>query len=196
MGLTAGVSPNLDLIGETPIATGRGILVDSSFRTSVDQVYAAGDCAEIVMGDDRRHLVQQVWYTGRRQGSIAGEVIAGEESRYDPGVWFNSAKFLDLEYQTYGQVGLRVPGEASLYWQDPTERQALRIVHVEGRLIGLNFMGLRFFHGTAEHWIAQGVSVDEVLDCLDEGQFETEFAPRGLEEARRALRAQWRERAA
>ena len=155
-------------------------------------IYAAGDCAEILAEDGGRNLLQQVWYSGKRQGMVAGEVISGEDRSYDPGIWYNSAKFLDLEYQTYGQVGFSVPGEASLYWQHPTERQAVRLVHVDGRIIGLNFMGLRFFHGVAESWIADGKSVDEVLDGLHEGNFQPEFAPGRDAMAADSLRMQWK----
>ena len=38
-----------------------------------------------------------------------------------PGVWFNSAKFFDIEYQTYGWVWAQ-PKEnegAVLYWEHP-----------------------------------------------------------------------------
>jgi NADPH-dependent 2,4-dienoyl-CoA reductase/sulfur reductase-like enzyme len=192
VGLTAGISPNLDLVAESPIDTGRGILVDRSFRTNTENVYAAGDCAEILAEDGGRNLLQQVWYSGKRQGTTAGEVIAGEDRSYDPGIWYNSAKFLELEYQTYGQVGFRVPGEESLYWQHPTERQAVRLVHVDGRIIGLNFMGLRFFHGVAEGFIAGGASVDEVLAGLHEGNFQPEFAPGRDAMAADSLRMQWK----
>ena len=41
VGLTAGVSPNIDLIKPTNIAHERGILVDNSFRSSVKNVFAA-----------------------------------------------------------------------------------------------------------------------------------------------------------
>src|SRR6056297_453247 len=101
VGLTAGVSPNLDLVRDTGIATGRGIIVDPSLRTNVENVFAAGDCAEIDDGTEGRNLIQQVWYTGKAQGEVVGDVIAGRERRYEPATWYNSAKFLDLEYQVY-----------------------------------------------------------------------------------------------
>jgi len=119
VGLTAGVSPNTDLVKESDIDTGRGILVDWSFRTNVPDVFAAGDCAELITEGDQRNVIQQVWYTGKMQGKVAGEVMAGEESTYDPGIWYNSAKFFDLEYQTYGKVSnAQLKGENNLFWED------------------------------------------------------------------------------
>ena len=119
VGLTAGVSPNLDVLEGSAIETGRGVLVDEGLRTSVPDVYAAGDCAEIRRAG-QKSLLQQVWYTGKRQGELVARVMAqgaGAAPAYEPGIWFNSAKFFDLEYQTYGRVNFRVPGEESLYWE-------------------------------------------------------------------------------
>lgn len=178
VGLTAGVSPNTDLVQDTPIETGRGILVDWSLRTRSEDVFAAGDCAELVVEGDARNVIQQVWYTGKMQGEVAGDVIAGDERTYDPGTWYNSAKFFDLEYHTYGQVNFDVPGEQNLYWEDPSGLKACRIVHVDGTVIGFNTMGIRFEHPVCRRWIEEKRSVAYVLDHLSEANFDPEFFAR------------------
>ena len=92
VGLTAGVSPSVSVCAGTAIETGRGVLVDRQLRTRAPDVWAAGDCAEIVTPEGERNLVQAVWYTGRFQGEIAGANLCGEGLEYHPGIWFNSAK--------------------------------------------------------------------------------------------------------
>lgn len=196
VGLTAGVRPNVDLVRGSAIAVERGILVDDALRTNVPDVFAAGDCAEIVrpaVEGNERNLIQQVWYTGRAQGRVAGAVIAGEETRYEPGIWFNSAKFFDLEYQTYGRVGLDVPGEASLYWEHPNGRHALRLVHVDGRIIGVNTMGLRHRHEVCERWIADQRPIAGVIDRLGDAHFDPELGRRFEPAIRAAFAAALRE---
>ena len=37
-------------------------------------------------------------------GETLAQTICGNRIQYNPGHWFNSAKFLDIEYQTYGWV--------------------------------------------------------------------------------------------
>lgn len=177
VGLTTGVAPNLDVVRDTPIRCRRGVLVDAMLRTSVPDVLAAGDCAELERAGEPS-LVQQVWYTGKQQGELAGDVLAGLERRYEPGIWFNSAKFFDLEYQTYGRVNLDVPGERSLYWERADGRAALRIVHVAGRVIGFNLMGMRWRHALAERWIAEGATLTQVLPRLGEANFDPELFKR------------------
>lgn len=174
VGLTAGVSPNLALTGTAEVETGRGILVDRGFKTSVENIYSAGDCAEIVTGEER-NLFQQVWYTGKAQGKAAGEAICGVETLYTPAPWYNSAKFLDLEYQTYGRVNMNVEGENNLYWERPDGLAAVRVVHTDDRVIGINVMGMRYRHEVCERWIEDGRTLNHVLDNLSEANFDPEF---------------------
>ncbi|MFT5286611.1 MAG: NADPH-dependent 2,4-dienoyl-CoA reductase/sulfur reductase-like enzyme [Planctomycetota bacterium] len=189
VGLTAGVSPNIAVTAGSNIETGRGILVNSQLQTSAKDVYAAGDCAEIRAEGEERNTIQQVWYTGKMQGEFAARSMAGEKvGKYDAGIWFNSAKFLDLEYHTYGLVHRKVPGEQNLYWEHPNGKHALRIVHTDAGVIGLNTMGLRWRHEVCERWLRDQVSVEHVLDRLEEAYFEPELYKRHESEIRRALR--------
>ena len=129
VGLTAGVRPRVDVAQQGGVPVGRGILVDEQLQTQVDGVYAVGDCAEIVF-DSGEHAIQQVWYTGRAQGEVVAANVLGASLRYHRGIWFNSAKFFDLEYQVYGTVPSRVGGDLEhLYWEDPDARRAMRVVH-------------------------------------------------------------------
>ncbi|MBZ0266541.1 FAD-dependent oxidoreductase [bacterium] len=189
VGLTAGVSPNLDLVRDTPVATGRGVRVDASLRTNVEGVFAAGDCAELATGGDGPGRLEQVWYTGKEQGEVAGDVIAGSERSYEPRIWYNSAKFLDLEYQVYGRVNRAVPGERSLYWEHPDGRHAVRLVHVDGTLIGVNVMGMRYRHLVCEAWIREGRDVEHVMSHLADAHFDPEFFRRHEADIVPALRA-------
>jgi NADPH-dependent 2,4-dienoyl-CoA reductase/sulfur reductase-like enzyme len=188
VGLTAGVSPNVELLAGSPVAVARGVLVDARLRTSVEGVWAAGDCAEHERGGER--LVQQVWYTGRAQGKVAAESMAGEDARYEPPPWFNSAKFLDLEWQTYGDVGRNLPGEQSAWWQDGRAARGLRIVWLPregGRVVGFNFLGLRARQAVCERWIAERAPLARVLAELPRAGFDPEFTRRCEREAAAAI---------
>ncbi len=177
VGLTAGVSPRIELFEETPIETGRGVLVDSSLRTNVHNVFAAGDCAEHKRPGQPRNLLEQVWYTGKYQGEVAADVMAGEEHSYQPGIWHNSAKFLELEYQTYGRVNMGDSGTSDLYWEHPDGERSIRIVHKGGRVVGFNLMGIRFRHKVCEAWLKDERKLEDVLNDLHAAAFDPEFFP-------------------
>jgi len=104
VGLTAGVSPNIDFLKESGIDLGRGVKVNRYLETNIKDIYAIGDCAEQHESIGNRRPIEAVWYTGRMMGETVAQTICENKIEYKPGHWFNSAKFLDVEYQTYGWV--------------------------------------------------------------------------------------------
>ncbi|MCA9537478.1 MAG: NAD(P)/FAD-dependent oxidoreductase [Myxococcales bacterium] len=180
VGLTAGVRPNIGVLKDSKLPTGRGVLCDFNFRTQDEDVFTCGDCAEIVTPEGERNRIEQLWYTGKMHGEVLGAVLAGEDVSYDRGIWFNSAKFLDLEWHTYGQVppaGFpQPPGLRSVYWENKARRLAFRLVlDTDGAVVGVNAMGIRYRHRVCERWIAEKRPLDYVLSHLSEGNFDPEF---------------------
>ena len=176
--LTAGVSPNTGLAKASGIACDRGILVDRHFRTSTPHVWAGGDCAQHREVPPGRRPIEQVWYTGKIHGEHIAANICGDERPYLPGVWFNSAKFFDIEYQTYGTV-LPDPkdGEESFYWEHPAGDKSIRVNFRAdtGELLGVNVFGLRHRHAVWETWITSHAPVEVALADLGAANFDPEF---------------------
>ena len=117
--------------------------------------------------------------------------MAGQQSVYDPGIWYNSAKFFDLEYQTYGMVkNVPVEEESNFYWEHPDHSRSIRIVTRDGAVCGINVMGLRYSHRVCESWVAEGRSLDYVLDHLGDANFDPEFYEKCEAEIIREIRKQ------
>ena len=179
VGLTAGVKPNVEFLRDAEgIDIDRGIQVNDYLETSAPDVYAIGDCAQIREPRPGRRPVEAIWYTGRMMGETVAYNLLGRRAPYDPGIWFNSAKFLDLEYQVYGEVpaGGR-DGLASLYWEHADGEKAVRINYEQsdGTIRGFNLMGIRYRHEVCEKWIQDGKHVEEVLQELGMANFDPEF---------------------
>lgn len=191
VGLTIGVRPNIDFLRESGLSIGRGVRVDHALRASAPNVFAAGDCAEVDLGDGAPPRVEQLWYTARAQGQVVGDVLAGKAARYTKGVYFNSAKFFDLEWQTYGRVPADPPPDLQqLYWQAPNARVALRIVAQGGAVVGVNAFGLRQRQAVWTRWIEERRSVPDVLRALRESHFDPELGKRHETAIAGALREQ------
>jgi NADPH-dependent 2,4-dienoyl-CoA reductase/sulfur reductase-like enzyme len=179
VGLTVGVSPQVEWVRHSGILLNKGIVVDEYLRTSDPDIYAIGDCAEINNPQPGRRPVEAVWYTGRLMGETVAKTICGQPTPYDPGIWFNSAKYFDIEYQVYGDIPIHLPDFiTSLYWQHPTENKAIRIHYntVTGAVTGFNLMGIRYRQAVCEKWITDKTHIEEVLAHLSWANFDPEFS--------------------
>lgn len=178
VGLTAGVSPNIDFIKSSNIETNRGILVNRFLETNVKDVYAIGDCAEFREPTPGRPPVEQVWYTGKFMGETLAHTITGNRVEYQPGHWFNSAKFFDIEYQTYGNVSSKLAdGHVSFVFQHSKEEVLLHFVFEKEsrRFVGINNFGVRLRHLVFNEWLTKGATIEEVLTDLASANFDPEF---------------------
>lgn len=180
VGLTAGVHPNIGFLQDTALETQKGILVNEHLQTNLPDVYAIGDCAQLRFPGPGRRAIEAVWYTGRMMGEVAAYNICGQPTPYAPGIWFNSAKFMDIEYQVYGDVQAKAPAEHQpLYWEHSEGRKGIRIIyHAESKAtLGFNLMGIRYRHEVCEQWIKEGSPIEDVLQNLSLANFDPEFFP-------------------
>lgn len=178
VGLTAGVSPNIEFIKNSSIETDRGVLVNEFLQTNIEDVYAIGDCAQFRQAVPGRRPIEQVWYTGRIMGETVAQTICGNQLAYQPGPWFNSAKFFDIEYQTYGMVNARLTeNEADFYWQHPTKEIAVHLVWDKASMEfkGINTFGIRMRHELFNQWLKERLGIEEVMSNLKTANFDPEF---------------------
>ncbi len=194
VGLTAGVRPNINLAANSGIETNLGILVDEYLETNVPGVFAIGDCAELRRPLPHRRAIEPVWYSGRMMGETLALTLTASRTAYKPGVWFNSAKFFDIEYQTYGNVPSRAnEGEQSLWWEHGGGKKGIRInFRKETRIVtGINALGIRQKHEVWDRWISEQKDIGYVLNHLEEANFDPEFFERHEEEIRQTFVSQY-----
>ena len=178
VGLTAGVSPNIAFLKDSGIKTNKGVLVNRYLETNVPDVYAIGDCAEQTEPTALRRPIEAVWYTGRMMGEVIAQTICRNKAAYCPGLWFNSAKFFDIEYQTYGRVWAEPKDyEAQFYWEATDEEKCIRIsYHKETRaFLGINALGVRMSHPFFNEALLKNKTVDDVVSSLKHANFDPEF---------------------
>lgn len=178
VGLTVGVSPNIDFLKDSGIDTNRGVLVNRFLETNISNIYAIGDCAEQHEAIGYRKNIEAVWYTGRMMGEVLAQTICGNKMQYNPGHWFNSAKFLDIEYQTYGWVWAKPKDyENQFYWEHKSGKIAIRISYHKrtNEFLGINTFGIRMRHEFFDKVLSDKKSVDFVMENLKQANFDPEF---------------------
>jgi len=102
--LATGVKPNTEIAKQVGCRIGKtgAILADGKMRTSVENVFAAGDCAEtlnLITGD-------RVWIplapTANKMGYVAGTNICEQNSVFPGVLGTQITKFFDLEIGSTG----------------------------------------------------------------------------------------------
>ena len=178
VGLTAGVSPNIEVVKNSGIETGRGIKVNRFLETNSKDIYAIGDCAEQHEAIGQRRPIEAVWYTGRMMGETIAQTICDNKIEYKPGHWFNSAKFFEIEYQTYGWVWAQPKEhEARFYWEHKEGKKCIHLNYDKNtrQFIGINTFGIRMRHEFFNKVLNEKRSIDYVLEHLADANFDPEF---------------------
>lgn len=193
VGLTAGVSPNIDFLKDSNIEIGKGIKVNRFLETNIKDIFAIGDCAEQQEPTNQRKPIEAVWYTGRMMGETVAQTICGNRIPYNPGHWFNSAKFFDIEYQTYGWVFAK-PKEhhAHFHWKHTDNSKCITIEYhtTTNQFSGINTFGIRMKHDIFDKWLTENRDVNYVINHLSEANFDPEFFKRYEEDIAKAFNHQ------
>lgn len=127
--------PNNRISREAGVEIGStgGIIVDDHMRTSVNGVYAAGDCAEVIHGVTDIPIQGLSGSHAYSQGRVAGANAAGSDRSYDP------------VFVPWGMVGGKVQiGGVSL---GETLHKALGIPHFVASATGIS--RARYYPGVA-----------------------------------------------
>jgi NAD(P)H-nitrite reductase large subunit len=176
--LTVGVSPNIDFVKHSGIETDKGVLVNNNFETNIADVFAVGDCVQFKTPVEGRKATEQVWYTGKMHGETAAKNIVGIKAVYQPGHWFNSAKFFDLEYQTYGLIpAAKNENDEWFWWQDAKGEKGVRIMwdRNSGSFKGINSFGIRIKHDVCNDWLNKKTNINKVVKEFRKANFDPEF---------------------
>jgi 3-phenylpropionate/trans-cinnamate dioxygenase ferredoxin reductase subunit len=84
-----GIQPNVELLERAGAEVDNGVLVDEYCRTSLPDIFAAGDVANRYHPLFGQRLRLEHWNNGDRQGRIAGRNVAGRKEVYAdiPSFW-------------------------------------------------------------------------------------------------------------
>jgi NAD(P)H-nitrite reductase large subunit len=141
--MATGIRPNLEWLEDSGIeasaAPGGGIVVDDHLRSSVQNVYAAGDVARgrnLVTGALEVHAIEP---TAQEHGRVVGANMAGRDVAYRGSLVMNIVEVCDLDVASFGQWE---DGRAEVYTAERGDRSQYRkLVFDGGRLIGAVICG-------------------------------------------------------
>ncbi len=96
--ISAGVRPNLEVAGFLGLDADKGVKVDDRLRTSVPEVYAAGDVVE------HRGKLFGIWPAAMEQGKIAAANMCGGDETYEGTIMANTLKVVGIDLASAGDI--------------------------------------------------------------------------------------------
>ena len=161
-----GVSPNIDFLDGADIESDVGILVDHRLRTSVRDVYAAGDVAQgpdFSTGQQEVHAIQP---TAVEHGRIAALNMAGAETQFRGSLSMNVLNTLGLVSSSFGLwMGAAEGGERSVATDEARSRY-LRLEFEDDRIVGALALGLTQHVGVLRGLIQTRVRLGSWMEKL------------------------------
>jgi phenylglyoxylate dehydrogenase epsilon subunit len=182
--VSTGVTPVMDYLQGTPVATDRGILVDDTMRTNVEDVWAAGDVAQARGFYTSTPVLNGILPYAVEQGRIAGMAMAEDSALecYRGGVPLNTCSFWGRHAVAVG-TNAAPQGAEVVRRLDPAGERYLKIILDGNRLHGI--------FGVNEMFDA-GVMWELVLRRIDLGAVRERFLARPNETARALMSRIWR----
>jgi NAD(P)H-nitrite reductase large subunit len=101
--LAVGVRPNVELVKEAGGEVGAGIITDNKQRTTIPDVYSAGDCTQSFDVSSGKEKVLALLPNAYMQGEIAGRNMSGDVCEYKNAIPMNAIGFFGLHIITAGE---------------------------------------------------------------------------------------------
>lgn len=161
-----GVKANTDFLKDTGIDVNKGIVVDRTMKTSVEDIYAAGDVAEAPDFFSSQPGMNPIILSAVEQGRVAGSNMAGVKVSYKG--WTAGNIFTFFGHRAFS-VGLSmVSGESYQIYQETNahRKQYKKMVFDHGRLVGASGINIDVYPGVLLSLIENRVDVGEKRQML------------------------------
>lgn len=101
--LSIGISPNTRFLGDEIEKLGNGAIVtDPSMRTSVPDVYAAGDCATVWSKLLDKPVYIALGTNANKQGRLVGDVVLGKHAEFKRALGTSMLRVMGMEFAKTG----------------------------------------------------------------------------------------------
>jgi len=169
-----GVRANRHLVKGTGIQAEYGIIIDEHCRTSVPDVYAAGDVTQSPDTVRGQTWTNALWPHAVAEGRVAAENLLGKDTVLGGRTSMNSFVLGGLSLISFGLTGAREKLEAAeeVTRKGPGESECKRFVFREGRLVGFALVGKVDNAGVLGSLVRKGVDLEDVRERIIAGEYD------------------------
>jgi len=139
--IAIGVTPRTELAVSAGIKVNRGIVVDSYMQTSLSDIYASGDVAEVYDFVTKENRQLPLWPLAHEQGKIAGYNMVGKKVAYTGGTSMSALKYYGIPIISIGMANPQDPSAYEvLVKYDPAKRIYKKLVLKDNVIVGMTFV--------------------------------------------------------
>lgn len=163
--VAAGVQPNISFLASSGVEIDHGIIVDQYMRTSVPDVYAAGDVCQAIDFSTQKAEMLAIQPVAVEHGRIAAQNMAGKPTPHEGSLNMNVLEAMGLITASFG-LWMGVEGGDSCRMHDPENNRYLRLEFDGNKLVGGQSVGLTEHVGMLRGLIQTELDLGEWKDKL------------------------------
>jgi NADH oxidase (H2O2-forming) len=186
--MATGVRPQTKLAEIAGCQLGKwAIVVNEKMQTSIPNIYAVGDCVEVLDAITGESTQSMLGTTAVRQGKVAAKNIAGMHAKFKPVLNSNVSKVGDLEFGAVGltvasarQSGIdvaygKIKALTKARYYPGAKRIDVKIINnLKGRIIGCQLIGEE---RVAERVDTMSLAITNGVTCAELATTEFSYAP-------------------
>jgi NAD(P)H-nitrite reductase large subunit len=161
----AGIAPNVAFLDGSGIDVEQGVLVNRNLRTSVDNVYAAGDVCQGYDFSTGGFAVHAVQPTAADHGRVAAGNMVGREQAYGGSINMNVLDTMGLISCSFGQW-MGVDGGDTAELADAPNFRYVNLQFADDVLVGASSLGMTDHAGVLRGLIQSRVHLKQWKDKL------------------------------
>jgi len=144
LGIVDKLQPSIDFLNESGVNTDNGVLVNNKMLTNFDNIYAAGDVAQLPADlDSEIPEINVRWLKAWKQGQVAGSNMAGNDAEYDDIASISATQICGIDIVSIG-VSNPLNGDYKIMRGDyphPEIDVYKKLVLKDDRVVGALFVG-------------------------------------------------------
>ena len=167
-----GTRPNIDVVKGVDLKINRGIVVNNCMETSVKDIYAAGDTAELQDNNSVGTVSSYIWPNALLQGKCAAYNMAGQTQEFSSDAGFsNAVRLRDIPFLSMGMINPVEEEYESLVYCDKEVKVYRKVVLKDNIIKGLILLGDTSSANILSDFVRKGKDISEIRNIILEKDF-------------------------
>lgn len=168
--VAAGIRSEVELAKQTGLTVKRGVVVDAHMRTSLPNIFAAGDVAEF------NGQTLGLWPVAVSQAEVAAANAVApatvNAATYTDIVPVTMLKVVGVDLTSIGRIEAKESSESEIVFAEPAENRYRKLIIADGKLVGAILLGYPALAPAVAEITKQALDISKQLPALRTGDWD------------------------